>query len=43
MVGFASRIGLTEVWVFKPAGWYIKFYLKTDAWFVSFHKEGMHT
>ncbi len=27
-----------EVWVFRPAGWYIKFYGVEDCWFISFHR-----
>lgn len=26
------------VWVFRPADWYIKFYLVDHCWFISFHK-----
>lgn len=25
------------VWVFKPKGWYIKFYFANGCWFISFH------
>lgn len=27
-----------EVWVFRPAGWYIKFYLVGSCYFISFHR-----
>jgi hypothetical protein len=27
-----------EVWIFRPAGWYIKFYMLKDCWFISFHR-----
>ena len=27
-----------EIWVFRPAGWYIKFYVVEDCWFISFHR-----
>lgn len=30
----------TPVWVFRPSGWYIKFYLRGECWFLSFHREG---
>lgn len=26
-----------DVWVFRPQGWYIKFYLQGGCWFISFH------
>ncbi|MBT9583719.1 hypothetical protein IV102_10225 [bacterium] len=26
------------VWVFRPVGWYVKFYLVDGAWFISFHQ-----
>jgi hypothetical protein len=26
------------VWVFRPQGWYIKFYFLEDCWFISFHR-----
>lgn len=29
----------TQVFVFKPAGWYIKFYFRAQCWFISFHPE----
>jgi hypothetical protein len=28
-----------QVWIFRPRGWYIKFYLVGKAWFISFHRE----
>jgi len=29
-----------RVWIFRPSGWYIKFYLSGTCWFLSFHREG---
>lgn len=28
------------VWVFRPKGWYIKFYLLKECWFISLHPSG---
>jgi hypothetical protein len=27
-----------EVWVFRPVGWYVKFYFTDDSVFISFHE-----
>ena len=27
-----------EVWVLRPQGWYIKFFILEDCWFISFHR-----
>ena len=28
-----------SVWVFRPKGWYVKFFFRTKCWFISFHRE----